>query len=198
MMRGAGMASNLPVGPFGVIYADPPWKNSAYKKSSRNSAQHYPVMPLKEIKAMPIADIAGANSWLFLWTTWPHLAQALDVMGVWGFKYSSNGFLWVKLQRRQAEALMFDRASFHMGTGLTTRKNTEVCLLGKRGHPGRLSGGVCELIISEVREYSRKPDDVRERIMQYADGPYLELFARTAAPGWAVWGNETGKFKAAI
>jgi len=27
-------------------------------------------------------------------------------------------------------------------------------------------------------------------------GPHVELFARTARPGWNAWGNEVGKFEA--
>jgi N6-adenosine-specific RNA methylase IME4 len=30
-----------------------------------------------------------------------------------------------------------------------------------------------------------------------ADGPYVELFARTRREGWTCWGNEVGKFDAA-
>ena len=44
-------------------------------------------------------------------------------------------------------------------------------------------------LISMRLEHSRKPDD----LYHYAEslpGPYLELFARRARPGWDVWGNE--------
>jgi hypothetical protein len=27
-------------------------------------------------------------------------------------------------------------------------------------------------------------------VERFSPGPYLELFARTAAPGWIAWGNE--------
>jgi N6-adenosine-specific RNA methylase IME4 len=43
-------------------------------------------------------------------------------------------------------------------------------------------------------EHSRKPAEARARIEQYADGPYLEMFAREAAPGWTIWGNQIDKF----
>ncbi len=41
------------------------------------------------------------------------------------------------------------------------------------------------------REHSRKPDELRERIVRIAgDVPRAELFARQRAPGWSAWGNE--------
>ena len=45
-------------------------------------------------------------------------------------------------------------------------------------------------MVSPRREHSRKPDEVRSGIERMLDGPYLELFARHRAPGWAAWGNE--------
>lgn len=46
------------------------------------------------------------------------------------------------------------------------------------------------------REHSRKPDTLHRIIEACSPGPYLELFAREQRPGWATWGNETGKFAA--
>ena len=51
-----------------------------------------------------------------------------------------------------------------------------------------------ELIIAPVREHSRKPDEVYERIEEYCDGPYLELFARNRRPGWVSWGDQVDLF----
>jgi N6-adenosine-specific RNA methylase IME4 len=46
------------------------------------------------------------------------------------------------------------------------------------------------LIVSPVREHSRKPDEAHERIERLLVGPYVELFARAVRPGWVTWGNE--------
>jgi N6-adenosine-specific RNA methylase IME4 len=47
------------------------------------------------------------------------------------------------------------------------------------------------VIMSPVREHSRKPVEARERIVQLmGDVPRVELFARQKAPGWDAWGNE--------
>ena len=190
---------NFPVGQFPVITADPPWSYSCFSATGeeRSASKHYKTMDLEEIKALPVSTISARDCHLFMWTTGPNLRQAFEVMDAWGFEYSSIAFTWVKLNRSsdRSPRLFMDGASFHVGMGHTTRKNTEMCLLGRKGSPRRRSASVRELLIAPVREHSRKPDEVYERIEQYAEGPFLELFARTSRGGqWTSWGNETGKF----
>jgi hypothetical protein len=50
-------------------------------------------------------------------------------------------------------------SDLHVGLGLTTRKNAEFCLLGRRGNAHRNAKDVREIILSPVREHSRKPDE---------------------------------------
>jgi N6-adenosine-specific RNA methylase IME4 len=48
-----------------------------------------------------------------------------------------------------------------------------------------------QLIISKLQEHSRKPSDVRNRIVELCgDLPRIELFARQRVEGWDCWGNE--------
>lgn len=197
MSSSAELASLAPKGGFKVVYADPPWKYKARGKqtvgASRLPDRHYATMKMADICALPIGDLAASSSWLFMWSTWPHLEQALVVMKAWGFNYSSEGFTWIKLRRTHSGELM-TRRSIHMTTGYTTRKNTEPCLLGRRGSPKRLRADIQEAIFAPVREHSRKPDEAAERIVRYAPGPRVELFARQAQPGFIGWGDEMGKF----
>ena len=181
----------LPAGPFSVIHADAAW---LFKAGTKGRPQHYKRMTLDQIKAMPVKSCAAPDCWLFFWTTGPHLEQAFDVLRAWGFKYSGMGFTWVKLNKR-AGGLFMHKDDIFMGQGYTTRKNAEFCLLAKRGRPGRLSASVHEIIMATRREHSRKPDEVFERIQQFAAGPYLELFSRQPRPGWVTWGDEKEKFK---
>ena len=45
--------------------------------------------------------------------------------------------------------------------------------------------------MSKIREHSRKPDEVRDRIVELCgELPRIELFARQHADGWDCWGNE--------
>lgn len=196
MSGSAELAALAPKGGFKVVYADPPWKYATRGKqgpTSRLPDRHYPTMKTADICALPIGDLAASSSWLFLWSTWPHLEHALKVMKAWGFKYSSEAFTWVKLKEKHTGELI-TRRSVHMTTGYTTRKNTEPCLLGRRGSPKRLRADIQEVIFAPIRDHSRKPDEVAERIVRYAPGPRVELFARQAQPGFVGWGNELGKF----
>lgn len=184
-------------GRYGVILADPPWHHasrSAKGQTGRSPSAKYVTMPLADICALPVAKIAARDAHLFLWTTGPHLQQAFRVMAAWGFEYSSIGFLWAKLNPSAASSMFVTDTDWHVGMGYTTRKNTEICLLGRRGKPVRKSKSVRELIVAARRQHSRKPDQARQRIEAYADGPYLEMFSRESAPGWDAWGLEVGKF----
>jgi N6-adenosine-specific RNA methylase IME4 len=46
------------------------------------------------------------------------------------------------------------------------------------------------MIESRKREHSRKPDEQYDFIESCSPGPFLEMFARNARPGWQAWGNE--------
>ena len=66
-----------------------------------------------------------------------------------------------------------------------------MCLIGVKGKMKPISNKVSSCIISERAEHSRKPDEVRERIVElFGDRPRIELFARQYANGWDCWGNE--------
>jgi N6-adenosine-specific RNA methylase IME4 len=190
---------------FRAILADPPWRFKSYAasanpESDRHVERHYSTMTLDEIKALDVASVAHADGChLFLWTTGPFLPKSLDVIEAWGFRYSAIAFTWVKLLKTfETDQLRFipaDEHDFHVSLGFTTRKNTELCLLARRGNAKRVARNVRELITSPRREHSRKPDETHERIEQYCAGPYLELFGRSERKGWIVRGDEVGKFK---
>lgn len=185
----------LPNRKFNVILADPPWNFKTWAITGlKGRPQHYERMSIKEICDLPVHNCATKNCHLFMWTTGPHLEKSFKAIREWGFKYSGMGFTWIKLNPK-AMTLFFTEKDLHMGGGYTTRKNAEFCLLAKRGSPKRISKAVREVIISPRREHSRKPNEVYDRIEDFAEGPYLELFARIQRPGWTAWGNETDKFK---
>jgi N6-adenosine-specific RNA methylase IME4 len=184
------MTQPLLPGPFATIYSDPPWafKTRGKNGHGRSAERHYPTMSLREIKELPVQDIATRDCHLFMWTTGPHLPQAFEFIKAWGFRYSGIGFVWIKLDKGDPAFWLTER-DFFKGMGYTTRKNAELCLLARRGSPKRLRKDTHELIIAPRREHSRKPAEARARIEQYDGGPYLEMFAREAAPGWMAWGN---------
>lgn len=209
--------AGIPLGRYGAILADPPWRFTTWSAKGRDRCpdapvtrneqrqnrpeRHYATMELGAIKALPVASAAATDCVLFLWAVDSMLPQALAVGEAWGFQYKTIAFYWAKLRRHGSRRHLLhdepDHKLFPFGTGYWTRSNPEQCLLFTRGHPKRLARDVRKLIISPRREHSQKPDDAAERIEALVAGPYLEMFARSSRPGWDAWGNEVGKFEAA-
>jgi len=141
-------------------------------------------MPIEQICALPVADLAEKDCALLLWATFPNLPEAFDVIKAWSFEYKSVGFVWCKLNRKSS--------GYFMGCGYYTRANAEICLLATKGNPKRLSRSVRQIIDTPIERHSKKPDEARDRIVQlFGDIPRVELFARQRADGWDAWGNET-------
>ena len=179
----------LPMFGYNIILADPPWHFQNYSEAGegRNPNQHYSTMSLDDIGALPVGELGSGDCALFMWVCDPLLDAGLEVMRRWGFRFVTVAFTWAKRSSTDA--------AWHMGTGYYTRANPEMCLLGMSGSLKRLDAGVRQLLVEPVREHSRKPDRVRDDIVRlFGDLPRLELFSRSAAPGWDAWGNEVGKF----
>lgn len=185
--------AGLPRNHFSVICADPPWRFVTWseKNQTRAAANHYDVMDLDGIKALPVGDLATKDSVLLLWAINPMLPHALDVMRAWGFSYKTIGFCWAKTTRKTQISWI---PKYHFGLGHWSRANVEICLLGTKGKPKRNEKGVPQLIVSPVREHSRKPDEFYPRVERLCSGPYLDLFSRESRAGWSSFGNQTGKF----
>ena len=67
----------------------------------------------------------------------------------------------------------------------------ELCILATKGRPKRVSASVHQVVMSHIEKHSRKPDEVRNRIVTLCgDKPRIELFAREVSPGWVCLGNE--------
>ena len=170
---------------YNIIYADPAWTFKVYsdKGKGRSAEKHYKISSLEDMKNLNVKDITDENSILFMWATYPNLKQAFELISAWGFEYKTVAFTWVK-QNKKAN-------SFFMGLGYWTRANPEICLLATKGKPKRISKSVRNLIISKLQEHSKKPDEIKNRIVGLCgDLPRIELFARTKTEGWDVWGNE--------
>lgn len=142
-------------------------------------------MPFDEIAALPVANVAAKDCALFMWVVDSHLDEAFRLGEAWGFKFKTRAFTWRKLT---------STGTAKIGMGYWTRKQTEMCWLFTKGAPKRLDKGVREIIDAQRREHSRKPDEQYDSIQRLVGGPYLEMFARTAHPGWTSWGNQVDKF----
>jgi len=180
----------LPAGPFDMIMADPAWRfasNSA-AKPGKNPLSKYRCMTMAEIKAMPIADIAAPDCLLWLWATAPMFHLQLEVVGSWGFKYSTSG-VWVKRTKH-------GKLSF--GTGFRLRNSHEPFIIATRGKP-KTTRAVRSVVEGLLRKHSQKPEEafaMAEAMMPGDHVRRLELFSRTDRPGWESWGDEAGTIPA--
>jgi N6-adenosine-specific RNA methylase IME4 len=179
---------------YSIIYADPPWKTSSFKETKEGLLSRplpYPQLSNDEIKELPVKDMVAENAILFMWVIDSRIPIMPAIMKAWGFEFVSVGFVWVK-KAKTTNGVNATWSSY-------TRKACEFCYIGKRGNYMVRKKNVDQLIIDPKREHSRKPDIVRDRIVEMVgDVPRLELFARETVPGWKQWGNEITKFNLAI
>ncbi len=183
----AELHSLRPHGGFDLIMADPPWSFDNWSKAGerKNAKAHYACVGLEDIKALPVGALAAKDCLLWLWATNPMLPHALEAMAAWGFAFKTAGH-WAKRTRHGKLAF---------GTGYILRSAGEPFLIGTRGKP-KTTRSVRSVIEGQAREHSRKPEEAfaaAERLMP--DARRIELFSRQQRPGWAAWGNETGKFE---
>jgi N6-adenosine-specific RNA methylase IME4 len=170
---------------YNIIYCDPPWQYRDKANAGKRGACHkYDVMTLEDIKRLDVPSLAADDCLLAMWWVPPMPNEALEVVKAWGFKPKTmQGFTWHKLSKTGAKD--------HFGMGNYTRANAECCLFAVRGKPKRICAAVRSLIVAPVGRHSAKPDEARQRLVQLmGDVSRVELFARTAAPGWDVWGNQ--------
>lgn len=176
---------------FATVLADPPWQFQ--NRTGKMAPEHkrlsrYPTMTLQEIKDLPVEAIVNDTAHLYLWVPNALLADGLQVMEHWGFTYKTN-MIWYKIRK--------DGGPDRRGVGFYFRNVTEMILFGVRGknartlQPGRSQENI---ISSQKREHSRKPDEQYEIIEACSPGPFLELFARGPRKGWAVWGNQADEY----
>lgn len=176
---------------FATILADPPWQFQ--NRTGKVAPEHkrlsrYGTLTLDAIKALPVECAAADTAHLYLWVPNAMLPEGLAVMQAWGFRYKSN-IVWQKVRK--------DGGPDGRGVGFYFRNVTELLLFGVRGrHARTLDAGrrQVNIVSTRKREHSRKPDEQYPLITSCSRGPYLELFARGAVPGWTAWGHQADDY----
>lgn len=173
----------FPKGRFAILYADPPWDYKGQLqhtgKGGRDSGgaiRHYPTATVAQMCAWNVAQIAAENALLFMWSSSPHLDQAIELGKAWGFSWATVAFVWDKQK---------------VNPGFYTMSQCELCLVFKRGKiPAPRGSRNVRQFVSEMRgRHSAKPDEVRRRIAaMFPRQKKIELFARQKTPGWTAWG----------
>ena len=220
--------ASLPADSQNIVYADPPW---AYQQTVGNGVLKrkdgtliYPSMSIRALCALgpEVMRVTRDDAALFLWATMPLLAEALELIKAWGFKYKTCFVNWVKTTK--------DGSRPAFGVGYYTRSNAELCLVAIKGKiasykrllPDETERGASSMssvvheatanerinflsllddsstpvVMTPRRQHSRKPDIVRDMITRLlGDIPRVELFARQTSPGWTVMGNDVRHFE---
>lgn len=190
---------DLPGTRFPIVSMDPPWHFESRAPvtnadSDRSPQKHYPTADLAHLETLPLRDIAAPDAHVLLWITGPLIAQGVHtrLFNAWGVEPASLAFVWIKLwnnfdidQLRRTPLLEHDLA---LGLGFTTRQNAEFVMLGRIGSPRRARADIRQIIISNRREHSRKPEEYYRRVEHYAVGDRIDMFAGADRKGWTRWG----------
>ena len=188
----------LPKKKYQVIYADPPWFYNGklqFDKSSKSKDKidikknifistasfKYPTLKTEELKKLKVEDISEKDCILFMWTSNPHLDQAIELGKSWGFDYKTVAFVWNKMVHNP---------------GQYNLSYCELCLLFKKGRipTPRGARNIKQLVESKRTKHSEKPIKVLTNIEKmFPSQKKIELFARTKNKGWDVWGLESRK-----
>lgn len=159
-------------GKYGIVYADPPWRYDM-KRGKGVAENHYPTMSIDEICALPVANLAAKDSALFLWATFPQLNEAFRVIEAWGFHYKTLAFLWLK-QNRKADTWFY-------GMGFWTALMRRCACWQHAGTRNASVPGIHQFVISHIEQHSKKPDEVRDKIVKLmGDQPQGGAFRQAA------------------
>ena len=172
---------------YGLILADPPWRQSrGGKKNVRPNSSgkeiSYVVQDLNTIKEIlkGFVEKTEEDSVLFLWTIEKYLFEAEEIAKELGYKLHAR-MVWNKVTG--------------IPSAFTIRYGHEYLLYMYKGKLTPIAieerGKIHSVFTEQVKEHSRKPEisyQIIERL--YPNLKKIELFARRKRQGWDVWGNE--------
>ncbi len=158
----------LPKKKYQIIYVDPPWYYNGklqFDKSSKGKDKidikknifistasfKYPTLKTEELKKLDVESISDKNSLLFMWTSNPHLDQAIELGKSWGFDYKTVAFVWNKMVHNP---------------GQYNLSYCELCLLFKKGKipTPRGARNIKQLVEVKRAKHSKKPIEVLKNI----------------------------------
>lgn len=164
------------LGQFGVIMADPPW--------DIHMELPYGTMADDEMRNLNVPALQ-TDGLIFLWVTGRAMELGRECLELWGYKRMEE-IIWVKTNQLQ-------RIIRTGRTGHWLNHSKEHCLVGIKGHPDVNRNIDTDVIVAEVRETSRKPDEMYPLLERISPRTRkLELFARmhNTHAGWISLGNQ--------
>lgn len=159
-----------------VVMADPPW--------DIHMDLPYGTMKDSEMRNLKVQNIHDEGL-LFLWVTGRTLEVGRECMEIWGYRQVDE-IVWVKTNQLQ-------RIIRTGRTGHWLNHSKEHCLIGIKGNPVINRHVDCDVVVSEVRETSRKPDEIYRLIERMVPGSLkLEIFGRShnVRNNWITLGNQ--------
>lgn len=179
----------LPAKRYDIAYVDPPWFYYGSPIKDAAAAKHYPLMSLDELGAIDVRRMLNKRAAVFLWATCPRLNFALKLLDAWQLHYRGVAYVWVKINKR---------GEIIAGQGIVptfTKPTSELLLVATTNPTGR-PFPICDLAQPQVvlharGAHSEKPAVFRTLIEGLCGKrSRIELFARSRASGWDVWGAE--------
>lgn len=167
---------NVIRGKIKVVMADPPW--------DIHMDLPYGTMTDTEMRTLRV-DLIQDEGCLFLWVTGRAMELGRECMKLWGYEMVEE-IVWVKTNQ-------LHRLIRTGRTGHWLNHSKEHCLVGIKGSPKLNHHLDTDIIVAEVRETSRKPDEIYRIIERLCPGPYkLELFGRqhNVRENWITLGNQ--------
>ena len=165
------------LGKFDAIMMDPPW--------DIHMNLPYGTLLDKEMKSLNVRALQDSGV-CFLWVTGRVLELGRDCLTEWGYKRVEE-LVWIKTNA-QGKIVRTGR------TGHWLNHSKEHCLIGVKGDESKIRRNIdCDVLVAEVRETSRKPDEIYSLIERMCPGGRkAELFARphNRRPGWVSLGNQ--------
>ncbi|VFQ79033.1 unnamed protein product [Cuscuta campestris] len=164
------------LGQFGIIMADPPW--------DIHMELPYGTMADDEMRTLNVPALQ-TDGLIFLWVTGRAMELGRECLELWGYKRVEE-IIWVKTNQLQ-------RIIRTGRTGHWLNHSKEHCLVGIKGNPEVNRNIDTDVIVAEVRETSRKPDEMYAMLERISPRTRkLELFARmhNVHAGWMSLGNQ--------
>jgi len=163
--------AKLPEGKFEVIVVDPPWDyKTPYDPDGFRGITPYPTMSIEELKKVELPSTDDCVLWL--WTTHRFMRHSFEILDKWGFEEKAI-LTWVKNK---------------MGIGKWLRSKSEFCIMAVKGKPLINLTNQTTVLLADVKEHSKKPDEFYKMVDELCIGRKLDYFSRQEREGWEIYG----------
>lgn len=148
-----------------IIVVNAPWENG-----NRSS---FSPMSVDEISALPVANMAADDCFLWLRTPSSHMGDAFLVLGRWGF-IPKDILTWVNPEAEPGEWL---------------RNQTEHFIFATKGNPVvDKRHQFASALYTSRKSGTQIPSGFHKLIELFCPAKtHLELFAQDVRPGWSIW-----------